>query len=293
VSVLLGNGNGTFHSAANFGVGSNPQSVAVGDVNGDGRPDLVTANFGSNNASVLLDSRKTATHLQITAPASVAAGTPFTITVRALAAGNGVDDLYTGTVTFTSSDGGAVLPGNYTLTKRDLGVHTFTITLNSTSPPARTITVTDTVKGTITGTASITVNSAGPVPPTAGGSADRAPAGAAGDAGAVGAATAARVATDNRVALQATPEALARTRPIQANPFDAGMAAEGFRAGLLVRGVLSGPGRLNLAPVIRSLSGYRGEENPPARGLRPMEVEALFAADPLWLYSARPRRRHR
>jgi hypothetical protein len=54
VSVLLGNGNGTFHSAVNFSVGSGPNSVAVADVNGDGGPDLVTANFGSNSVSVLL-----------------------------------------------------------------------------------------------------------------------------------------------------------------------------------------------------------------------------------------------
>ena len=31
-----------------------PFSVAIGDVNGDGRPDLVTANSGSDDVSVLL-----------------------------------------------------------------------------------------------------------------------------------------------------------------------------------------------------------------------------------------------
>jgi hypothetical protein len=162
--VLLGNGNGTFHSAVNFGVARTPVSVAVADVNGDGRPDLVTANENySGTVSVLLGNRKAATHLQITAPASVTAGTPFTITVKALAAGNHVDDLYTGTVTFTSSDGAAVLPADYKFTKTDLGVHTFTVTLNSNG--AQTITATDTVKSTITGTASVTVNSAGAPPP--------------------------------------------------------------------------------------------------------------------------------
>src|SRR5262249_23656634 len=134
-SVLLGKRNGTFKSAVNFGVGAHPHAVAVANVNGDGRPDLVGAHLGRNSAGALLGRRKAATHLQITAPASVTAGTPFTITVKALAAGNGVDDLYTGTVTFTSSDGAAVLPGNYTFTKADLGVHTFTVTLNTPSPP--------------------------------------------------------------------------------------------------------------------------------------------------------------
>src|SRR6266567_3890984 len=36
VNVLLGNGDGTFQAAANYAAGSGPQSVAVGDFNGDG-----------------------------------------------------------------------------------------------------------------------------------------------------------------------------------------------------------------------------------------------------------------
>jgi hypothetical protein len=54
VSVLLGNGDGTFQAAASSGVGTTPLWVAVGDFNHDGKPDLVTANFGSGNVSVLL-----------------------------------------------------------------------------------------------------------------------------------------------------------------------------------------------------------------------------------------------
>src|SRR6266851_9785152 len=53
VSVLLGNGDGTFQAARNFPVGSFPRSVAVGDFNGDGTLDLAVANAGSNNVSVL------------------------------------------------------------------------------------------------------------------------------------------------------------------------------------------------------------------------------------------------
>ena len=54
MSVLLGNGDGTFQPQARLAVGRNPSSVAIGDVNGDGRPDLVTANFNSGDVSVLL-----------------------------------------------------------------------------------------------------------------------------------------------------------------------------------------------------------------------------------------------
>ena len=40
VSVLLGNGDGTFQAAVNYGAGAGQTSVAVGDFNGDGRLDL-------------------------------------------------------------------------------------------------------------------------------------------------------------------------------------------------------------------------------------------------------------
>src|SRR5205809_1123135 len=47
VSVLLGNGDGTFQAPQNINVvGTAPHAVAVGDFNGDGKPDLVTANGG-------------------------------------------------------------------------------------------------------------------------------------------------------------------------------------------------------------------------------------------------------
>jgi hypothetical protein len=54
ISVLLGNGDGTFQTAVNYPVGTNPVSVTVGDFNGDGKLDLAVANNNSNNVSVLL-----------------------------------------------------------------------------------------------------------------------------------------------------------------------------------------------------------------------------------------------
>jgi hypothetical protein len=54
VSVLLGNGDGTFSVAINYSVGGQPQSIAVGYFNTDGIVDLVTANVESDNVSVLL-----------------------------------------------------------------------------------------------------------------------------------------------------------------------------------------------------------------------------------------------
>src|SRR6516165_8851187 len=54
VSVLLGNGDGSFQAARNFGAGFSPDSVAVGDFNGDGVADLAVANGSSANVSVLV-----------------------------------------------------------------------------------------------------------------------------------------------------------------------------------------------------------------------------------------------
>jgi hypothetical protein len=44
-----------FQPQQSFAVGNSPVSVAVGDFNGDGKPDLVIANFGKNTVSVLLN----------------------------------------------------------------------------------------------------------------------------------------------------------------------------------------------------------------------------------------------
>jgi len=50
VGVLLGNGGGSFQTAVTYTSGSNfPFAVAVGDVNGDGRPDIVAANCSTVN----------------------------------------------------------------------------------------------------------------------------------------------------------------------------------------------------------------------------------------------------
>ncbi|MFD7560477.1 FG-GAP-like repeat-containing protein [Streptomyces sp. NPDC059835] len=55
-AVALGNGDGTFGTAAQFGLngGTNPQSIAAADLNADGHLDLVTSNSSSGTLSVLL-----------------------------------------------------------------------------------------------------------------------------------------------------------------------------------------------------------------------------------------------
>jgi glucose/arabinose dehydrogenase len=55
ISVLFGNGAGGLGAPTNYLVGNTPFSVAVGQINSDSQPDVVTANWFSNNASVLLN----------------------------------------------------------------------------------------------------------------------------------------------------------------------------------------------------------------------------------------------
>jgi hypothetical protein len=54
ISVLLSTGGGAFAPPVNITVGPGPADVAIGDVNGDGRPDLVVTN-SNDTISVLLN----------------------------------------------------------------------------------------------------------------------------------------------------------------------------------------------------------------------------------------------
>ena len=53
VSVLLGNGNGTFQPAQSFAAGSGPASLYLADLNGDGIPDVVVASRNGNTVGLL------------------------------------------------------------------------------------------------------------------------------------------------------------------------------------------------------------------------------------------------
>jgi hypothetical protein len=53
VSILLGNGDGTFQASVNYNVSGDPVSLAVGDFNGDGIEDLAVGRAG-NTVSILL-----------------------------------------------------------------------------------------------------------------------------------------------------------------------------------------------------------------------------------------------
>ena len=79
VSILLGNGDGTFGTANNFDVAFGPTSVVVGLFNADYNLDLAVANINGNTVSILLGNGDgtfgTATNFDVgNTPTSVAVG---------------------------------------------------------------------------------------------------------------------------------------------------------------------------------------------------------------------------
>ena len=77
-------------------------------------------------------------------------GGAVTVVVTAFDAFGNVATGYTGTVHFTSSDPLASLPGNYTFTAADAGVHTFSVIFNTAG--TESLTVTDILEAAINGT---------------------------------------------------------------------------------------------------------------------------------------------
>jgi hypothetical protein len=91
-----------------------------------------------------------ASRFVITAPSSVSAGSALSLTITVLDAYGNVATGYTGTIHFTSTDGTATLPANYTFTAADNGIHTFTgLVLRKKN--TQKITITDTLNISLSG----------------------------------------------------------------------------------------------------------------------------------------------
>src|SRR6185369_11883041 len=108
-----------------------------------------------------LSDTPTPTSFAVSAPATATAGEALTFTVTALDQFNNTATGYLGTVRFTSSDAQATLPANYTFSGADAGVHSFISGVTLKTSGTQTVSGTDIVTATITGTqAAINVNPA-------------------------------------------------------------------------------------------------------------------------------------
>jgi len=136
-SSKLVNGIGTFSATMNT---AGIQTITA--------TDTVAASITGTSASIDV-SLAPVSHFSITAPASATAGSPFTFTVAALDGANNPLPNYSGTVSFTSSDSQASLPGNSTLTN---GTGSFSAIMKTAG--SQVVSATDTVAATMTGTSS-------------------------------------------------------------------------------------------------------------------------------------------
>ena len=140
VGVLLGNGDGTFQTAVTYDSGSyNATSVAVADVNRDGKPDLMLANYCGDSScqtdgtvGVLINTSISTTKTALVSslnPSNLGQAVTFTATVTAQGFDKGTP---TGTVSFydgTTNIGNSNLnSGVATLTTSMLSVGTHSMT---------------------------------------------------------------------------------------------------------------------------------------------------------------------
>jgi hypothetical protein len=95
--------------------------------------------------------------LNFTAPPTVTAGSPFTVTVTATVDGKR-DTIINSFIMFTSSDPAAVLPSPYRFTASDAGSHTWTNGFTLMTPGNQTISATISDASGINGTANVTVS---------------------------------------------------------------------------------------------------------------------------------------
>jgi hypothetical protein len=155
VSVLLGKGDGTFQKRVEYPVDRNPQHVAIADFNGDGNPDIATANLDTNNLGVLLGNgdgtfQAASYYAADTGPISVVAGDFNDDGAPDVAVAN----VSTGNISVFLNTSSTTLPSlsiaDASVKENPLGTRyvTFDVTLSAASDQAVTVHV-----GTAAGTA--------------------------------------------------------------------------------------------------------------------------------------------
>jgi hypothetical protein len=154
VSLLLGDGNGKFEAAVSYPANTVPAGLAVGDFNGDGRPDLAVAQYDNAGvvAVLLNDSQPGSTTTTLSAtPNPSTYWNPITLTATVTS----TSGTPVGSITF--ADGGVTLGtalltgGTATISVQTLSVGTHNLTASY---------VGDDLFAASTGSASETINQA-------------------------------------------------------------------------------------------------------------------------------------
>jgi ELWxxDGT repeat protein len=121
--------------------------------------DTVTAGLAGTDGNLTVNPAAASTMTVNGFPSTDTAGVARNISVTLKDPYGNIAAGYTGTVHFTSSDGKATLPANYTFTAADAGQHTFTATLKTAG--TQSITAADTLSSALKATeGGITVNAA-------------------------------------------------------------------------------------------------------------------------------------
>jgi hypothetical protein len=132
VYVFPGTGIGTLGDPTIYAVGDRPKWLTAADFNNDGHADLAVVNSNAGTITLLETPQTAAARFRVTTvQSSATAGTSITVIVSAYDSANRLMTGYSGTVSFTSSDGHAALPVTYRFTAADQGVHRFTLTLKT------------------------------------------------------------------------------------------------------------------------------------------------------------------
>jgi hypothetical protein len=145
VGVLLGNGDGTFQTAAIFGSGGpGARSVAAADVNGDGKPDLVVSTAGSTSngsVSVRINTSTTPTTTALMSsvnPSNFGEAVTFTATVTAhpgfyKGPPAGTASFYAGTTNLGNSNLNSSGVATLTISTLAVGTHKITAKYNGST----------------------------------------------------------------------------------------------------------------------------------------------------------------
>jgi hypothetical protein len=142
----FGRGDGSFYSPSNY-TATTGSAIAVGDINGDGGAGIVAANpagigtgvnvaLNANNDATLLGG---AVGLVVTAPVTVTAGSPISVTITAVDANGNVVPGFLGTV---GVSGAGPQVTSYTFAPADGGIHTITAAASLIAAGPQQVTVT-------------------------------------------------------------------------------------------------------------------------------------------------------